>query len=153
MKYSILSVIPVTVLCRQRIVLVSFFFSALRYLYCFSIYRNWKKFTALPGKGQDSRIKALRGIHGIRWGTYQLHSIRFAFFRFVGADGVVTEQLVAALRVPVLIPALNNILMTYRSKSSYLYMLVLLNVNAITTDTGRYFECHEIFYENRVLQW
>ena len=41
-------------------------FSALRYLYCFSILRNWKKFIASPGEGQDPRLKALTGIHGIR---------------------------------------------------------------------------------------
>ncbi|KAJ8716991.1 hypothetical protein PYW08_005390 [Mythimna loreyi] len=39
---------------------------ALKLLYGFSIKRNWKKFIAPAGKGQDPRIKALKGIHGIR---------------------------------------------------------------------------------------
>ncbi|KAJ8716988.1 hypothetical protein PYW08_005387 [Mythimna loreyi] len=38
----------------------------LKFLYYFSIMRNWKKFVAPAGEGQDPRIKALKGIHGIR---------------------------------------------------------------------------------------
>ncbi|KAJ8716990.1 hypothetical protein PYW08_005389 [Mythimna loreyi] len=38
----------------------------LRFLYCFSIFRNWKAFVKPPGEGRNPRFKTLNGIHGIR---------------------------------------------------------------------------------------
>ncbi|KAJ8716989.1 hypothetical protein PYW08_005388 [Mythimna loreyi] len=39
---------------------------SLRFLYCFSCFRNWKKFIAPAGENRDPRFKTLTGIHGIR---------------------------------------------------------------------------------------
>ncbi|KAJ8717610.1 hypothetical protein PYW07_005540 [Mythimna separata] len=38
----------------------------LKFLYHFSIYRNWKKFVAPAGENRDPRFKTLSGIHGVR---------------------------------------------------------------------------------------
>ncbi|PZC73777.1 hypothetical protein B5X24_HaOG208788 [Helicoverpa armigera] len=37
-----------------------------RFVYCFSIFRNWEKLVASPDKCRDDRLLALKGLHGIR---------------------------------------------------------------------------------------
>ncbi|KAJ8716986.1 hypothetical protein PYW08_005385 [Mythimna loreyi] len=54
----------------------------LKFLYCFSIFRNWKTFVAPAGEGQDPRFKALKGIHGIRALNVVAVVMAHASFRF-----------------------------------------------------------------------
>ncbi|KAJ8716987.1 hypothetical protein PYW08_005386 [Mythimna loreyi] len=55
---------------------------ALKFLYYFSIMRNWKKFVAPAGEGQDPRFKALKGIHGIRAITILAVVVVHSSFRY-----------------------------------------------------------------------
>ncbi|KAJ8717611.1 hypothetical protein PYW07_005541 [Mythimna separata] len=67
----------------------------LKWLYCFSCFRNWKVFVAPAGEGKDPRIKALKGIHGIR--AINMCFVVITHSLFTGAILLVNPEFVEGL--------------------------------------------------------